>query len=177
MTPRELEEYKALRATIRERGTARHWLLVVGLAVWSAVTVAAGSLGAAPVTTLVPLLLLGGTFEAIFALHTGVERVGRYLQVFYESTPGEAAWEHAAMAYGRAFGGGGIDALFSPVFWMATLFNFTPVLLTGPPAVDWAVVGGVHVLFMVRVAVARRQSGRQRGVDLERFAHLKQQSR
>ena len=31
MTPRELEEYRALRETIRERGTARVWIFVVGL--------------------------------------------------------------------------------------------------------------------------------------------------
>ena len=30
MTARELEEYRALRATIRERGTARVWIFVVG---------------------------------------------------------------------------------------------------------------------------------------------------
>jgi len=29
MTPRELEEYRALRHTIRERGTARVWIFVI----------------------------------------------------------------------------------------------------------------------------------------------------
>lgn len=177
MTPRELEEYKALRATIRERGTARHWMLQAGLGVWSALTIGVAALASAPVATLVPLLFLAATFEAIFALHTGVERVGRYLQVFHEDVPGEAAWEQTAMAYGRTFGGGGIDALFSPIFWVATLFNFLPVVLTGPAAMDWAVVGVAHLLFIVRIAVAKRQSGRQRAVDLDRFAQLKQSPR
>ena len=174
MTPREREEYKALRATILERGTTRHWMLVAGLGVWSALTIAVAALASAPVATLVPLLFLAATFEAMFALHTGVERVGRYLQVFHETVPDEAAWEHTAMAYGRTFGGGGMDALFSPIFWVATLFNFLPVVLTGPAAMDWAVVGAVHLLFIVRVVIARQQSGRQRAVDLERFAQLKQ---
>ena len=44
---------------------------------------AVASLAAIPVATLLPLVLLAACFEAIFALHTGVERIGRYLQVFY----------------------------------------------------------------------------------------------
>lgn len=177
MTPREREEYQALRATILERGTARHWMLVAGIGVWSALTIAVASLASAPVATLVPLLFLAATFEAVFALHTGVERVGRYLQVFHETVPDEAAWEHTAMAYGRTFGGGGMDALFSPIFLVAALLNLFPVVLTGPAAMDWAVVGAVHLLYIVRVVVAKRQSGRQRAVELERFVQLRQPPR
>ena len=77
------------------------------------------------------------------------------------------------MAYGRSFGGGDIDALFSPLFATATLFNFIPVLVTGPPAIDWALVGVVHALFVVRVWVARNRAGQQRKIDLERFEKLK----
>src|SRR5262245_28415723 len=102
MTPRELEEYRALRATIRERGTARVYLVVGGLGAWAALVIATASLASLPVATLLPLLFLAGVFEAIFALHTGVERIGRYLQVFYEEPP-ERGWEHVAMAFGRAF--------------------------------------------------------------------------
>jgi hypothetical protein len=174
MTPREVEEYKALRATIRERGTARHWIVVVGLASWAALTVAVAGWLDVPVATLVPLLVLVTTFEVIFALHTGVERVGRYLQVFFENAgDGERRWEHVAMQYGRTFGGGGIDALFSPIFWTATVFNLIPAMLAGPVAIDWAVVGGVHALFVLRVMVARRQSARQRAIDLERFEKIR----
>ena len=56
MTAREIEEYKALRATIRERGTARHWILLAGIAVWATLTLALAFLGAVPVAVLVPLL-------------------------------------------------------------------------------------------------------------------------
>ena len=84
MTPRELEEYKALRATIRERGTTRVWVFVTGLIAWGGLTVATASLATLPIATLLPLLILAGTFEAVFSIHTGVERVGRYLQVFVE---------------------------------------------------------------------------------------------
>ncbi len=173
MTTREAEEYRALRDTIRERGTARHWIVVVGVATWCVLAVAISVMAATPATTLVPLVLLAATFEVVVALHTAVERVGRYVQVFFESSSDTAAWEHVAMAYGRSFPGGGIDALFSPLFVTATVFNFIPVLVTGPPAIDWAMVGVVHVLFVVRVLVARRQAGQQRKIDLDRFEKLK----
>ena len=174
MTPREIEEYRALRATIRQRGTARFWLLVVGLAVWSALVVATAALAALPVATLLPLLFLTAVFEVIFALHTGVERVGRYVQVFYE--PDGLGWEHAAMSYGRLFKSGGMDALFSPLFWLAALLNLIPAVLGGPLAIDWAVVGVVHGLFAWRVWAALHQAGRQRAEDLQRFTQLKAES-
>ena len=100
-TPRELQEYTELRATIRERGTARVWIFVIGIVAWSALAVATAALAALPVATLLPLLVLDAVFEAIFGLHTGVERIGRYLQVMLEhdDRPG---WEEVAMAFGRA---------------------------------------------------------------------------
>lgn len=177
MTSRELEEYSALRDTIRERGTARHWIVVVGLGLWAALTVAVAAVLAVPLATLVPLLVLAAVFEVVFTLHTGVERVGRYVQIFHEQ-PGEAAaWEQVAMSYGRSFGGGGIDALFSPIFMVAGLLNFIPALLSGPMAVDSGVAAVVHVLFILRVVVAKRKAGVQRAVDLERFAKLRDDAR
>jgi hypothetical protein len=174
MTPRELVEYRALRSTIRERGTVRIWLFVGGLTAWAALSAATAALVALPIATLLPLLVLGGVFEAIFALHTGVERIGRYLQVFYEDVPSERNWEHTAMAYGRAFPGGA-DPLFGPLFWIAALFNFVPAIIAGPVAIEWAVTGMAHVLFIARVAAARHHSARQRAVDLGRFQQLKKE--
>ncbi len=173
MTTRELEEYRAMRDTIRERGTARHWIVVVGLAAWAALVVATSLIGALPVVALAPLVVLATVFEVVFTLHTGVERVGRYVQVFFEQPDESASWEHVAMAYGRSFGGGGIDALFSPVFWAATAINFVPVSLSRPVAIDWLIVGAVHVLFAFRVWRAKRQAAGQRAIDLERFTRLK----
>jgi len=177
MTSRELDEYSALRDTIRERGTARHWIVVVGLGVWASLTVAVAAVLAVPLATLIPLLVLAAVFEVVFALHTGVERVGRYIQVFHEQAEDAAAWEQVAMSYGRSFGGGGIDALFSPVFMVAGLLNFIPAVLSGPMAIDSGVAAVVHALFVLRVFVAKRQAGVQRAVDLERFAKLKNDAR
>src|SRR5712692_1617958 len=75
MTSRELEEYRALRDTIRERSTARVWVFLAGLVAWAALTVATAALAALPVATLLPLLILAAAFEAVFSLHVGVERI------------------------------------------------------------------------------------------------------
>jgi hypothetical protein len=172
MTGRDAEEYRALRATIRERGTTRVWLFVVGLAVWAALVVGTAALAALPIATLLPLLLLAAVFEAVFALHVGVERIGRYIQVYFEEADG---WEHTAMAYARAFRGG-TDPLFTLVFAGATILNFVPALIAEPVLVEVVVIGFAHVLFVVRLAIARREAGRLRAIDLERFEKLKNES-
>jgi hypothetical protein len=177
MTARELEEYKALRATIRERGTTRLWIAVVGLAVWTALTLATAALATPPVVSLLTLLLLVAVFEAVFSIHTAVERVGRYIQVFLEDDEGGAKWEHTAMAFGpkgnRPRGAAPIDALFSPIFLVATLFNLVPLMVSPAVTVEWAVIGAVHALFVVRIVAARRAAATQRAADLERFRELK----
>ena len=53
--------------------------------------------------TLVPFVVLAGTFEINFFIHTGVERIGRYIQVFYEEARGRSGWETTAMSYGAKF--------------------------------------------------------------------------
>ena len=172
MTERDVEEYRALRDTIRERGTTRVWVFVAGLLGWAALVIATAALAALPVATLLPLLILAAVFEAVFALHIGVERIGRYIQVYFEETSG---WEHAAMAYGRTFRGGG-DPLFALVFVGATILNFVPVLIAEPVAIEVVVIGFAHVLFIVRIALARRHARRQRALDLERFQRIRDDS-
>jgi hypothetical protein len=172
MTARELEEYSALRATIRERGTARVWVFLAGLALWAASTIATAALVSLPVAVLLPLLALAATFEVVFALHTGVERIGRYLQVFFEG-PGERNWEHTAMAFGRMFPGRGSDPLFTAYFASATVLNLMPAALARPVAIEWVVVGLPHVLFIAYLWRGRQRSAVQRAVDLERFERLK----
>ena len=174
MTAREIEEYRALRDTIRERSTLRLWIVLVGLTAWAALTIATGTLADLPVSTLLPLLILAATFEIVFSLHTGVERVGRYIQVFFESEPADRVWEHQAMAYVRQFPGSGPDPVFAAFFWAATVLNVVPAAIDRPSPVEWLVVGTVHLFVIGRVALARRQAGQQRSLDLERFQRLKQ---
>jgi len=174
MTPRELEEYRALRATIRERGTARSWTFVIGLSVWAGLTLAVLALASLPAATMLPLFVLAGAFEAVFALHVSVERIGRYIQVFYEETDdAERKWEHAAMAFGKPLAGTGADPLFTVPFGLATLFNFVTAVSTGATGVELAVAGAAHAVVLTRVVTARQLAARQRPVDLERFRQIK----
>jgi hypothetical protein len=171
MTERAHEEYTALRATIRERGTTRICVFAGGIVAWAALTVATAALASTPIATLLPLLVLGSVFEAVFALHVGVERVGRYLQVFHETEAG--SWEQTAMAFGRPKGAASIDALFTMPFLLAAVFNIAPLLVANPTRAEVVFVAGAHALFVLRLAVARRAAATQRAIDLERFQQLK----
>ena len=175
MNPRQLEEFRALRDTIRERGTARAWLLFAGFVSWAALTVASTALSEVPISTLLPLLILVVDFEIVFALYTGVERIGRYIQVYFEDELADRGWENRAMTFGRAFPQAGSDPLLSMYFWIATLLNLIPMISIGPAPVEWMVIGAVHLLFAARVAVARLTAGRQRAAGLERFRTLRRE--
>ena len=175
MMTRELEEYKALRATVRERGTARIWIFVAGIAAWAAASLVTTAIAAPPVATIVPLLVLAAAFEAVFTLHIGVERIGRYLQVFFESDAEVRKWEHTAMAFGRPKGAARLDALFSIPFALGALVNLLPALIAGPTPAELIFVGGAHALFLLRLGVAREVAKKQREADLERFRELYEQ--
>src|SRR5687767_13639549 len=108
-------EYQALRDTIRERGTARLYVLLGGLTAWGALVVALLIARLEATTTLVPLLVLASAFEINFFMHTGVERIGRYIQVFFEERADAIGWETTAMNYGAKFRSG-LDPLFSIIF-------------------------------------------------------------
>ena len=197
MTARKREEYRALRATIRERGTARVCIFAGGIIAWGAATIATAALASTPLATLLPLLVLASVFEAVFALHIGVERIGRYLQVFHETdppaqpaSPVQAAlpaspglpaqpalpapnWEHTAMAFGRPAGAARVDALFVVPFLLAASCNVAPALIVDPARVELIFIGGAHALFVLRLLVARQAASRQRAIDLSRFQQMK----
>jgi hypothetical protein len=162
-------EYGAMRDTIRNRGTARMVLLPIVFIGWAGTAVATAAVITVALSTLVPLLVLVAGFEAIFALHLNVERIGRYLQVFHED---ETGWEHVAMRYGQQFPLAGPDPLYGRLFVLATSVNFLPAALGGiiPEQIVLAVL---HLLFINRVRVARQFAARQRAEDLARFESLK----
>ena len=137
---------------------------------WAATAVATAAVITVAVSTLVPLLVLVAGFEAVFALHVNVERLGRYLQVFHE--PDGAGWEHVAMGFGQRFPGTGPDPLFGRLFVLATSVNFLPAALGGdiPEIVVLAVL---HLLFVNRVRLARAFASTQRAQDLDRFRTLR----
>lgn len=176
-----VEEYRALRATIRERGTIRLIVTVLTFVAWSALAVAVQALFALPVMALVPLLMLAIGFEVVFAAHVGVERIGRYLYVHHESADSRTSpcWEHAISQMGpRANSGSGLDPLFAVGFTAAAILNLAPVLimttyvqpaLPGGLALWSALFALAHALFIARVFGAKRFAARQRAVDTELF--------
>ena len=168
-TTRQDAEFEALRATIRERGTVRLILLPLSLALWAAAAIATTAAVALPIAALVPLLVLAAGFEAIYALHVNVERIGRYLQVFHEPDGG---WEHVAMTFGQRFPGRGPDPLFSGIFLIATALNYLPVALGGTMP-ELIVAGVLHLLLAGHIGTARQRATRQRLLDLERFTAIK----
>jgi hypothetical protein len=177
MKVRDQEEYGALRATIRERGTARVCMFAGGLAAWAALAIATAALAAAPVAVLLPLVVLAAIFEAVFALHVGVERIGRYIHVFHETDlpapPALAGWEHVAAAFGKPSGAATSDPLFCVMFFLAALANALPALMLNPVREELVFVAGAHGLFVLRLLVARHVARNQRAIDQARFEQLK----
>jgi hypothetical protein len=162
-------EFAALRTTIRQRGTARVVLLPVIFIGWGALTVAAAAVITVALSTLVPLLVLAAGFEAVFALHMNVERLGRYLQVFHERHA--EGWEQVAITVGQQFSAGP-DPLFVRLFILATSVNFFPAALGGEP---WEVllIGVCHFALIYRVRKAQTFAAGQRADDLKRFETLR----
>ena len=162
-----------MRDTIRQRGTVRMALVPFIFVGWAAVAVAMMAVINVSVSVLVPLLVLAAGFEAIFALHLNVERIGRYLQVFHEADGG---WERVAMAFGERFKGAGPDPLFVQLFVFAASLNFLPVTLVAQDPAEVVVLALVHLLLIYRIRTARTVTAKQRAMDLERFTMLRNES-
>ncbi|TAK16150.1 MAG: hypothetical protein EPO35_05875 [Acidobacteria bacterium] len=135
--------------------------------VWAALSLWCWTTAAGAVAGLVPLLVLVGGFETVLALHTGVERIGRYVQRMFENGgPHPPAWEHVAVEMGpRWLSPGGLDPLFSLVFLFATWLNFVPAA-AGGDSLQLGIVSATHGAFVLRIVLARRFTARQRAADL-----------
>ncbi len=183
MTEQQLHEFRSLRDAVANRGQLRVALTFAGLCVWAMVLTALVIALPYPVAAIVPLTVLLTTFEAIRPLHFGAERIGRYLQVFYEEanatnavldtplTP--PAWERTAMAFGAAVPGAAGHPLFAPMFAVATLVNLLAVILAEPIPEELALLTLPHLAFLawlVRTDAAMRA---QRPRELARFRELR----
>ena len=165
-------EYQALRDTIRERGTTRLCAVLVGVIAWGALAIALLMTELEGAVTLVPFIVLAATHEINFFIHTGVERIGRYLQVFYEERAGSIGWETTAMSYGAKFPSG-LDPLFSIVFGAAATLNFLISIVTAQRRLGWIALSFIaHVAFGYRIVSAKKLAAAQRALDLDRFRSL-----
>ncbi len=173
-------EYRILRETIASRGGLRSTLALSGLGLWALLLVAVLAWIPYPLGAIIPLLSLVATFEVVRPLHFGTERIGRYLQAFYEEdgqperplaeTP---SWERVSMKLSTVPGVGG-HPLFVPVFFLATIVNTLPVLLAQPLAtpIEMAALGVPHVTFMIWLFKGDRAMRAQRAAELEQFRSL-----
>ncbi len=175
-------EYLVLRRTIADRGTLRPIIVLAGMAVWAALLMAELALLPFPVAASIPLMALVVTFEVIKPLHFGAERIGRYLQVFYEEDgdPGRRlsdtpSWERTAMSFGVVPGVGG-HALFVPAFFLATAINYLGVILPGPVPIEMFAMAVPHLAFIAWLVAADRAMRRQREIELARMRELYRQS-
>ena len=170
-------EFSVLRQTIALRGTVRMALVPLTCVGWAVLTLLVVLYGGPPVASIMSLAVLVGGFEAVHALHVGAERIGRYLQVYYETLPDGPRWETAVMTVGPALPGGGIDPLFSVVFVGTTIVNMVPALAPSVTPVELGVVALLHVGFVFRIVRARRAATRQRAVELESFKAMQLRER
>jgi hypothetical protein len=172
---KKVAEYRALRATIQQRGTARVLLLPVVFIGWTGIAVATANVITVAISTLVPLFILVAGFEAIFALQVNVERIGRYLEVFYEGDT-EPGWERTASRFAQSFPEAGHDPLFGRLFVLATSVNFLPAALGWENLPELAVLAGLHLLFINRIRLARAFASSQREQDLQRLLALQRET-
>lgn len=177
-------EYRVLRETVAARGNLRHGLALAGLGLWAVLLTVVLVWVPYPMGAVVPLFVLLATFETIRPLHFGAERIGRYLQVFYEEDgqPDRAlsqtpSWERVAMSLGRVPGVGG-HPLFVPLFFLATILNTLPVLLAAPMAtpIELVALGVPHLAFVAWLALTDRAVREQRAIELAKFRALHNQS-
>jgi hypothetical protein len=172
MSPGPQAEYQSLRDTIRERGTVRMCAVLGGLVAWGALAIALLLTGLDGSVLLVPFVVLAATFEINFFIHTGVERIGRYIQVFYEEREGAAGWETIAMSYGKKFPSA-LDPLFAVIFSVAAALNFLSSIPVAQRRLGWIALSlASHLAFGYRIVSARRLAASQRALDLDRFRSL-----
>jgi hypothetical protein len=170
------EEFRALRTTIRSRGSFRLAICLAGLVGWALTLLIVLAWVANPIAGTVPLLLVVATFEMNRMLHLGIERIGRYLQVFFEEAAPDAAstpaWERTVMRLGPSLPGAGGHPLLVPIFFSATLINFLSVLLPGPTPIELGAMTVPHVSFLIWMLYADRGMRQQRERELEEFRKI-----
>jgi len=176
--PFGLEEYRALRATIRERGSLRFLVTSITFSAWAAILTTLCVVTVVPTFILVPLVVLAAGFELNLAIHVGVERVGRYLQLKYERNPESAAgWEHAVMKL--QVPKGGVDALFLVLFLSALALTFVVALWLAAAVTEAGEIGAIraetlvvavlHAIVAARWLQAAKYAKSQRARELPAF--------
>jgi hypothetical protein len=173
----QLEEFRALRASVRERAIARVLLLAMTWLGWAALATAIMLVVPAPLLLTVPLVVLLAAFEVNLATVRAAERVSHYLRVVFEERRAVSGWETASADLASRYPGSVGDPLFLWVFVAVLCANYVCVVIaipeTADPAraredsLDLALVTALHLALVLRFVLARRalRAGRTRELD------------
>ena len=163
----QLEEFRALRASIRERAIARVLLLAMTWLGWAALATAIMLVVPAPLLLAVPLVVLLAAFEVNLGTVRAAERVSNYLRVVFEERRAVSGWESASADLASRYPSSVGDPLFVWVFIAVLCANYLCVVIaipetTDPTAraredsLDLALVTALHLALVVRFVLARR---------------------
>jgi hypothetical protein len=176
--PWGLEEFRQLRATVGARSTVRVLVSLLTFVSWAGLATLVIDRGAPPRGMLLPLAILWVGFELVAGLHIGVERIGRFLQVFYEGGAATPKWETAIALFGQseAAKAASVRPLLAREFVAAALGSiglglWAPAALgsgLGPP-LETILVLVAHIAFVWRVLQVDRQTRGQRARDEAAF--------
>lgn len=175
-----VQEYRQLRDAIAARGDLRARMFLGGIAAWAGALIAVLAALPYPLTATIPLAVLVAVFETIRPIHFGAERIGRYLQVYYEErgtlsrplaeTP---SWERSAMAVGGSLPGAAGHPLYLPVFLIAVALNYLAVILPGPVLAEMVLLAIPHAAFIVWLLIVDHAVRLQRERELNRLRVLR----
>ena len=176
----QLEEFRALRASVRERAIARVLLLAMTWLGWAALATAIMLVVPAPLLLTVPLVVLLAAFEVNLGTVRAAERVSNYLRVVFEERRGVSGWETASADLAGQYPSSVGDPLFMWVFVAVLCANYLCVVIaipetTDPTArsredsLDLAVVTTLHLALVLRFVLARRSLHAGRTIELERL--------
>jgi hypothetical protein len=176
----QLEEFRALRASVRERAIARVLLLAMTWLGWAALATAIMLVVPAPLLLTVPLVVLLAAFEVNLGTVRSAERVSNYLRVVFEERRAVPGWETASADLARRYPASAGDPLFLWVFVAVLSANYVCVVIAIPETVDptararedsldLALVTALHLSLVLRFVLARRSLHTGRARDLERL--------
>ena len=176
----QLEEFRALRAAIRERTSARLLFLAIAWVGWASLATAIMLVLPAVPLLVLPLVVLLAAFEVNLAIVRGAEHIAAYLRLAFEERRAVPGWETASADLARRYPKSDADPAFFWPFVAVLGANYLCVVLavgeTADPAIhvredslDLALVTALHAAVLVRFVLGRRWlvGGRER--ELQRL--------
>ena len=176
----QIEEFRALRATIRDRAIARVILLAISWVGWAAIATAIMLVLPATPLLALPLVLVLAAFEVNLVAVRATDRICDYLRVVFEERRAVPGWETASADLAGRHPAATADPLFFWIFVAVLCANYLCVVVavgeTADPSarvredsLDLAVATVLHGAVLLRFVLARRGLVSGRAGELERL--------